>query len=211
MDWGSNVMRLIGMMDSPYVRRVAVSLELMGLVFERVSLSVFRQFDDFAAINPSVKAPTLVTDDGVVLLDSTLILQHLEPLAAPGRELNPASPAEQTRSLHLIGFALAACEKAVQIVYERNLRPAEIQYEPWVYRVRGQMLGALGVLEGEIGDRTAWLFAERLLQADVTIAVTWRFIQHALPELATPEAFPHLAAFTARAETSPAFTACPLE
>ena len=57
-------MRLIGMLDSPYVRRVAISLQLLDLRFEHASISVFRQFDAFAAINPVVKAPTLVADDG---------------------------------------------------------------------------------------------------------------------------------------------------
>ena len=68
-------MRLIGMLDSPYVRRVAISLKLLGLPFEHRSISVFRQFGEFAAINPVVKAPTLVCDDGEVLMDSTLMLE----------------------------------------------------------------------------------------------------------------------------------------
>jgi glutathione S-transferase len=41
-------MKLIGMMDSPYVRRVAVSLELYGIEFESMPLSVFRSFEAFA-------------------------------------------------------------------------------------------------------------------------------------------------------------------
>ena len=62
------------MLDSPYVRRVAISLQLLGLPFEHRSVSVFRGFDEFSRINPVVKAPTLVCDDGGVLMDSTLIL-----------------------------------------------------------------------------------------------------------------------------------------
>ncbi len=45
-------MHLIGMLDSPYVRRVAVSLQLLGLKFEHRPVSVFRAFDEFHAINP---------------------------------------------------------------------------------------------------------------------------------------------------------------
>ena len=67
-------MQLIGMLDSPYVRRVAVSLQLLGLPFEHRSISVFRTFEQFQQINPVVKAPTLVCDDGTVLMDSTLII-----------------------------------------------------------------------------------------------------------------------------------------
>src|SRR5579859_555396 len=75
-------MRLIGMLDSPYVRRVAISLRLMELPFSHEALSVFRNFEAFAAINSVVKAPTFVTDDGVVLMDSALILEYLERLVA---------------------------------------------------------------------------------------------------------------------------------
>lgn len=50
-------MRLIGRLNSPYVRRVAVSLQLLGLPFEHRPVSAFRAFDAFHAINPVVKAP----------------------------------------------------------------------------------------------------------------------------------------------------------
>ena len=82
------MMRLIGLLDSPYVRRVAISLDLMGLPFRHERLSVFRNYDAFSGINPVVKAPTFVTSDGVVLMDSSLILDHLEQLAPPGRRLS---------------------------------------------------------------------------------------------------------------------------
>ncbi len=85
-------MRLIGMLDSPYVRRVAVSLQLMGVPFEHLSLSVFRTFAQFQEINPVVKAPSLVCDDGTVLMDSTLILQYAEALTHP-RSLIPRGKA----------------------------------------------------------------------------------------------------------------------
>src|SRR5882724_6408068 len=73
-------MRLIGMLDSPYVRRVAISLTLMDVKFRHEALSVFRNWDAFAAINPVVKAPTAVTDNGTVLMDSALILEYAERL-----------------------------------------------------------------------------------------------------------------------------------
>ena len=69
-------MQLIGMLDSPYVRRVAVSLQLLELPFEHRSVSVFRGFDEFRRVNPVVKAPTLVCDDGTALMDSGLIIER---------------------------------------------------------------------------------------------------------------------------------------
>ena len=118
-------MRLIGMLDSPYVRRVAISLQLMELPFSHEALSVFRNFEAFAAINPVVKAPTFITDDGTVLMDSALILEYLECLVPPGRSLMPRETAVHARAQRITGLALAASDKSVQIVYERNLRPTE--------------------------------------------------------------------------------------
>ena len=66
-------MQLIGMLDSPYVRRVAISLQRLGLPFEHRSISVLLGCAQFAAINPVVKAPSRVCDDATVLMDSTLI------------------------------------------------------------------------------------------------------------------------------------------
>src|ERR1700753_3456854 len=140
-------MRLIGMLDSPYVRRVAISLKLMGIDFTLDQISVFRGFDEFRAINPVVKAPTLVTDDDIVLMDSSLILEHIERLVEPSHSLMPRELPEHVAALRMIGLALAPCEKTVQIVYERSQRPAEKLHQPWVDRVQGQMLEAYRELE----------------------------------------------------------------
>jgi glutathione S-transferase len=210
------MMRLIGLLDSPYVRRVAISLDMMGLPFRHERLSVFRNYDAFSAINPVVKAPTLVTDDGTVLMDSSLILDHLEQLAPPERRLSPAGLKAHARCQHLAGLALAACEKSVQLVYERNLRPPEKQHQPWIDRVEQQLHAACRLLEdGMPQDGThqggRWLVDDRPCQADVTVAVTWTFMQRALKALILPEDYPRLAQFAVRAETLPAFMAYPYE
>lgn len=123
-------MKLIGMLDSPYVRRVAISLDLLGIEFEHDPLSVFRTFEEFSRINPVVKAPTLLLDDGSVLMDSTLIIDYFEALSTPDRKLLPSQPQALANALRTLGLALAACEKTVQIVYEHNLRPAEKLHQP---------------------------------------------------------------------------------
>ena len=202
-------MQLIGMMDSPYVRRVAISLRMLGLAFEHRPLSVFRDFAAIAAINPAVKVPTLVADDGTVLLDSTLILQHAEDLA--GRSLLPAEPTARLRALHLIGFALAAGEKTVQIVYEHKQRPAEKLYQPWLDRVTRQLGGAFAVLERAAADASPWLVAGGPTQADVTLAVIWRFALFMIPDVVDASAHPALVAHSERAEALPEFVATPPE
>jgi glutathione S-transferase len=201
-------MQLIGMLDSPYVRRVAVSLLLLELPFEHRSVSVFRAFDRFQVINPVVKAPTLVCDEGTVLMDSTLILDYAEALAAP-RTLMPRMLAERRSCLRIVGLALAACDKSVQIIYERNLRPPERQHEPWVARVTGQLIAAARELEGEIAKRPAPSDDVRLGAAEVAAAVAWHFTQCMLPEALRASEHPALQALSVWAERQPVFAAAP--
>ena len=201
-------MKLVGMLDSPYVRRVAISFQLLGLRFEHQSLSVFRAFTEFQQINPVVKAPTLVCDDGTVLMDSTLILQYAKALARP-RTLMPSDRTELLHDLRLTGLALAAMEKSVQIVYERGLRPPEKMHEPWVTRVTGQLLSAYGELQSEFGRRPIEPTESTMRQAGITVAVAWHFTQQMIPELVPSGSLPLLAGFSAAAETLPVFRAAP--
>lgn len=202
-------MQLIGMLDSPYVRRVAISLQLLGLRFEHQSISVFSTFAQFQQINPVVKAPTLVCDDSEVLMDSTLILEYAEALAGPRKSLMPDGVAERQHALRVIGLALAACEKCVQIVYEHNLRPAEKLHEPWVARVTGQLLAAYEELESELQRRPLAVTSGTINQAGVTTAVAWHFTQQMLPGVVPPANYPSLQAFSDQAETLPEFMAAP--
>ncbi|MDY7787060.1 glutathione S-transferase [Burkholderia ubonensis] len=208
-------MKLIGMLDSPFVRRAAISAKLLDLPFEHESVSVFRQFDTFKTINPVVKAPTLVTDDGATLIDSSLIVDYFDHLVAPERRLLPEAPDARLRALVPVGFALAAAEKTVQVVYEHGLRPADKQHQPWLDRVLGQLEAAYGELEKQVASVGGWLGGARVMQSDVTVAVAWRFTQFMAadyPALARidPARFPALAAHSARAEGLPAFVETPL-
>ncbi|MCE4554526.1 glutathione S-transferase [Pelomonas cellulosilytica] len=202
-------MKLIGMLDSPFVRRVAISMRLLGLPFEHAAISVFRGFDAFQQINPVVKAPTLVCDDGRVLMDSTLMLIYAEALA--GRSLMPPAPAALTRELRLIGLALAACEKTAQIVYERGLRPAEKRHAPWVDRVTGQLTAAYGELDAELAAQPLDTTEAGLRQSGITVGVAWTFTQFMLPEVVPAADFARLVAHASAVEALPVFRAIPCD
>lgn len=202
-------MQLVGMLDSPYVRRVAISLQLLGLPFEHQSISVFRAFAQFQAINPVVKAPSLVCDDGEVLMDSTLILDYAEALAGPDKSLMPFTIAERQHTLYVIGLALAACEKSVQIVYEQNLRPAEKVHAPWIKRVTGQLLAAYDALELAMSRHSLAVTSDSINQAGVSTAVAWYFTQQMMPEIVSAANYPRLREFSFAAENLVEFIAAP--
>ena len=142
-------MQLIGMLDSPYVRRVAVALIVAKVPFEHRPISLFRHIGAFAKINPLLKAPTLVAGNGAVLMDSGVILDYLTAAYPRIAALTPWDLAGRLRALRAMALGLTVMEKAVQRHYERALRPPEKRQDPWVERVMGQLQAGLAALDAE--------------------------------------------------------------
>lgn len=201
-------MRLIGMLDSPFVRRVAIALDLLDVAFTHEAVSVFRHFEHFRSLNPVVKAPTLICDDGTVLMDSSLILQFIEATLSNGRSLWIGEQIQLQHEFRAVSLALVACEKSAQAGYETNLRPKDRQYEPWLQRVRGQLQDAFAALDLEIQQRPK-LFSGAPNHASLFAAVAWQFGSSLLPELLPAALHPQLAALSERMEQHPSFVKFP--
>ncbi len=202
-------LQLVGLLDSPYVRRVAVSLLTLELDFEHRPLSVFRDFDQFSQVNPLVKAPTLLCEDGTVLMESSAILQFAEHLCSGEKSLWPRGSNDLLSALNATGLALSTCEKGVQIVYERELRPKDKMHAPWLDRVTGQLRAGLSALEKVCLEHPPPENPERLSQAVITTTVTWTFLMNMLPDLVKSDDFPNIARHAARAEKLAPFQYAP--
>lgn len=207
-------MILTGQLDSPFVRRVAISLYSYGIPFEHNVISAYGDFAELLAINPLGKVPALQLDDGTVLADSTLILDYLDYLAGPEKSLWPERQEERARMLSHVGVALGLAEKAVEYRTETVRRPPERQYQPRVDRVLAQISAALNWLEKRTPD-DGYIWGDRLSQADITCAVTMTFIsnknaEHLASQAKEAEAgFPRLLAHMARCEKLRAFRVAP--
>lgn len=202
-------MKLIGLFDSPYVRRVAVSMRLLGFPFEHVALSVFRNKEEMQKINPLVKVPMLVLDNSEKLIESTFILDYLDGLVAPEKRLMPASGQERVRMQQHCAVALVATEKTMQVYYETALRPAKFVYQSWVERCSSQMHDAFTMLDAL--PSTGALAGAPINQADITSAVALGFARHVLPDLVPAGRYPRLEQLAAHCEALPAFVETPLE
>ncbi|MBV8797947.1 MAG: glutathione S-transferase N-terminal domain-containing protein [Hyphomicrobiales bacterium] len=202
-------MQLIGMLDSPYVRRVAIAMIIARAPFIHRPISLFRHIDQFSKLNPLLKAPTLVTDDGVSLMDSNVILDYLADVEPRIAALTPSNRPQRLRALRATGLALTVMEKAVQRQYERMLRPPEKQHGPWVDRVMGQLTAGLSALDAELPG-TGWIGGDLGL-ADITVASAFGFAHAVLADVVETGRYPNLGAFCSRAEALPPFRAAPPE
>jgi glutathione S-transferase len=197
-------MILIGQYDSPFVRRVGIALTLYDLRFEHRPWSSFSEAEKIRAYNPLTRVPTLVLDDGAVLVDSHLMLDYLDSRVPPERAMFPAREPARHRALKVAGLATGLADKAVSLFYEKRLH-AEVS-EVWANRCRVQMSAALAALEADRAARSGpYWFGDRIGHADIAVACTLRFIADAHPGLVPMPDYPALSAHAAKLEALPAF------
>lgn len=193
-------MILIGQYDSPFVRRVGIALRLYGMAFEHRPWSVFGDAEQVARHNPLRRVPTLVLDDGEVLIESGAILDHLDELAGPAKALIAQSGPERRAALKVCALATGLADKAVSLFYERALHKETSQ--TWTERCAVQIAGVLDVLEADRAARpTPWWFGDALGHADIAVVCALRFVREAHPGVLQDGRWPALAAHAERCES----------
>jgi glutathione S-transferase len=199
-------MILIGRYASPFVRRVAVSMNLLGVPFEHKSLSTADDVSAIKAYNPMAKVPALVLNDGEILLDSAAILDSLCDMTT-GQKLLPASGAARRHILQQASIMTNALDKSIQYVYEPRKRPPEKVHQPFLDGIVEQVSAGVAMLE-QIAKRGDIPGDQAINLGGVTVAVGWRFLNRIMPKVITPDLFPNLAAYSKACEASPAFANC---
>jgi glutathione S-transferase len=192
-------MILIGQYDSPFVRRVAIAMRLYGLGYEHRTWSTFGDADKLAAYNPLRRVPTLVLDDGEVLIESFIILDYLDELVGASKALIARSGEGRRKALKVCALATGLADKAVSLLYERILHKEAS--DVWVTRCRAQVSGVLEVLEKDRAARkTAYWFGDAISHADIAVACALRFVREAHPGVFDDARYPALVAHAARCE-----------
>jgi glutathione S-transferase len=197
-------MILIGQYDSPFVRRVGIALTLYDIPFEHRPWSSFGDADRIRPYNPLTRVPTLVLDDGDVLIESHVILDYLDGLVGAGRALYPRAEPDRHRALKIAALATGLADKAVALFYEQRLH-ADVS-DLWVRRCRLQIEGVLAALENDrAGRKGAFWFGDSLGHADVAVAVALRHLGDSHPGLVSMDAYPAMKAHAALCEAMPVF------
>jgi len=196
-------MILVGQYDSPYTRRVAISLMVLGIAYEHDTRSVFGDFDSMRKTNPLGRIPSLILDDGEVLIDSAAILDWIDETVGPDRALLPRGGPARREALRRIALANGAVDKlGGGVNYERLIRPREYRWPEWIARCTTQGQGALTAL-----DALDWPEQEGLDQAQITTGCALSYLRVTAPDLMQPRRYPALDTLAERLEVRPEFEA----
>jgi len=191
-------MILIGQYDSPFTRRVAVTMNFYGVVFERRVLSVFTDFDVMLTLNPLGKVPVLQLEDGERLYDSRAILDYLDGMVGADRRMVPADEPHRRGVLRVEAVALGLTEKLLERGFEFARRDPEKRDPAVVQRVERQISSALAWLEAL--QPAPWLCGDAISRADVTAAIAYTYIKEKQPVLLERAAYPALGEHCMRCE-----------
>ena len=191
-------MKLVGVYLSPYVRRVAAAMISRGLPYEHVPVNGYHEFEVASRYNPVAKVPSLVLDDGEILIESSAILDYLNELV-PSAPLIPAGSRARRATLRLAAIGHGICEQSVRLSGARRVPAPESDTKRW----RAQVLGGLSALDAVAGEGGP-LRAAPLDAAGITAIVAVELVALINPDLEIPSN-PRLAEFVAQHRETPPF------
>jgi glutathione S-transferase len=171
--------------------------------FEQRALSGFDNRAEVRTSNPLGRIPALILDDGETLIDSNAIIDHLDEVYGKDQPLTPRGGADRRAVLKVAAMMMGACEKCLHAAYERNRRPPEKLYQPWIDDCMAQVKSALVALDETIDPNKPYLLLDRLTQADITAVVAERLARGR--GIDTDVQTPRLRALTRRLAEEPVF------
>jgi glutathione S-transferase len=185
---------------SSYCWKVLIALYENGSPFEYRQLGEAEADAEFARLWPIAKMPALV-DNGRPIVESTIIIEHLDMHHAGAARLVPADPAAalEVRLLDRI-FDNYVMTPMGQIVFDR-IRPADARDPFGVEQARASLAKAYAWLEDKLAGRS-WAAGETFSLADCAAAPSLHYANKVQP-FGTD--FPVLTAYLGRLEARPSF------
>jgi glutathione S-transferase len=147
--------------------KVRLLLNMRGIDFERHAVDVVDRsgrMELLGQLNPALRVPTLVLDDGQALAESNAIICYL----AEGTELLPDDRLERARVLQWLFFEQYSHEPYIAVVRFWVVFAKEKPPEAEIEARREGGYAALEAIERHLADRT-YLVAERFTVADVAL------------------------------------------
>ena len=191
-------MKLLVNTTSPYTRIARIALAEKGLA--ELVAEVVDPWGDTPQLlqaNPAARVPTLITDDGMALTESLLILLWLEH----ERPVPSLMGQGATGAVARAGFAMGVIDAAVHTLIGRKITDASFDGSPVGLRRRRSMADGLIRLEGnapEYKDGTPTIDV-------ITAVVALDYVDFRFPQAPWLPALPTLRSLTSRVASRASF------
>ena len=172
-------MRLAFSPSSPWVRRVLVAAAELGLDdrMDKADLDFHDEHGNYAAINPMLKVPSLILDDGAVLIDSTAICEYLDMLHDGPKLFLPAGTARVAR-MQVQKMLDTMQDAATQCVGETLRRPEALRWQAFYDKQASKVTRGLDRMEEKVDA-----LQDQIDYAAVSAGVMCGFLDFRLPDM----------------------------
>lgn len=184
-------MKLIGSLASPYVRKVRVVLAEKKLDYQFELENVWAPDTTIDKLNPLGKVPSLVMEDGNVMIDSRVMVEYLDTLT-PVCKLLPPNGRDRADVKCWEALADGMLDAAIIVRLERTQRPPALQSEDWMARQMRKVQLGLASLSDKLGE-SAYCAGIHYSLADVAVGCTLGWLSFRFPEISWRDDYPNLA------------------
>ena len=186
------MLKLIGAVASPYVRKVRVVLMEKKLDHQFVPEDVWSATTRITEANPLGKVPCLVTEAGEAMFDSRVIVEYLDTLSPVGK-LIPPSGSERTEVKVWEALADGLLDAAITARMEAHWagRSDSERSQAWIDRQLGKVHDALVALSGGLGDKPMCT-GVHLSLADIAVGCALGYLDFRYPNIAWRRDHPNL-------------------
>jgi glutathione S-transferase len=180
-----NMMKLLGSLTSPYVRKVRVVMAEKKLDY-RLEVEDVWASDAILSANPLGKVPCLVMEGGEAVFDSRVIVEYVDTLSPVGR-LIPERGRERAEVRTWEALADGVLDAAVAVRLEQTWqgRSEAERSSAWIDRHMSRVRSALAAMNQGLGER-AWCSANstHLTLADVAVGCALGYLDCRFPAVA---------------------------
>jgi glutathione S-transferase len=179
----ASIMKLIGSLTSPYVRKVRIVMAEKKLDYQWVLEDVWAADSTITAANPLGKVPCLVMEGGEAVFDSRVIVEYLDTLSPVGK-LIPAQGREraEVKTWEALGDGLL--DAAILSRLERSAA--------WIERQMGKINAALKAMSTGLAEKPHCSGVHFSL-SDVAVGCALGYLDLRFSQINWRESYPNLA------------------
>lgn len=197
------MIRLIGSLSSPFVRKVRIVMAEKKIDYEFVLEDPWAADTAIHDFNPLGKVPCLVMEDGEAVFDSSVICEYVNTLTPVGKLLPP--PGRERAAVRCWeALADGMLEAAVLVCLESTQRARSWQDDAWTERQKRKISAGLVAMAGGLGDKP-WCHGGHYTLADVGVGCALSYLDDWMPELAWRDAHPNLDKHSTKLSKRPSF------
>ena len=198
------MMKLIGALTSPYVRKARIVMAEKKLDYQFVLEDVWAA-DDILKFNPLGKVPCLVLEGGEAIFDSRVIVEYLDT-RSPVSRLIPEAGRERTEVRTWEALADGIVDAGILTRMERTWvhRSDEQRSPAWIDRQMTKLTAALAAMSQGLGEK-AWCSGNHFSLADISVGCALGWLEFRFPEINWREDYPNLARHMDKLSQRPSF------